>query len=81
MPDELKSGQLIWRTVNTDGKENKHFTEDFQLVTKSVVLAEYRDGKVERFKNLKLVWQLVGDEDGFIRYVRNQTRTFLEAGE
>ena len=76
--DELKSGQLIWRTVNTDEKENKHFTEDFQLVTKSVVLVEYRNGKVERFKNLKLVWQLVGDEDGFIRYVRNETRTFLE---
>ncbi len=76
--DELQSGQLKWRLVNTDEKENKHYTEDFQLVTKSVVLVEYRDGKVERFKNLKLVWQLVGDEDGFIRYVRNETRTFLE---
>lgn len=78
---ELETGQLIWKTVNTDEKENKHFNEDFQLVTKSVVLVEYRNGEVTRFENLKLVWQLVGDEDGFIRYVRNQTRTFLEAVE
>jgi hypothetical protein len=79
--DELKSGELIWRTVNTDETENKHFTEDFQLVTKSVVLVKYKDGKVEDFKNLKLVWQLVGDEEGFIRYVRNETRSFIEPAE
>ena len=74
---ELESGELDWRVVNTDEKENAHFITDFELVTKSVVLVEYRDGEVVRFKNLKLVWQLVGDEDGFVRYVRDETRDFL----
>jgi len=74
---ELSSGELEWRVVNVDDKANAHFTTDFELVTKSVVLAEYRDGKVVRFRNLKLVWQLVGDEDGFVRYVRDETRDFL----
>jgi hypothetical protein len=77
---ELESGGLEWRVVNTDDKENAHFITDFELVTKSVVLAEYRDGKVVRFKNLKLVWQLVGDEDGFVRYIRDETRDFLAEG-
>lgn len=77
---ELEAGELDWRVVNTDDKENAHFITDFELVTKSVVLAEYRDGKVVRFKNLKLVWQLVGDEDGFVRYVRDETRDFLAEG-
>jgi len=77
---ELDAGELEWRVVNTDDKENVHFITDFELVTKSVVLVEYRDGEVVRFNNLKLVWQLVGDEDGFIRYVRDETRDFLAEG-
>lgn len=75
--DELASGQLEWRVVNTDISENEHFVTDFELVTKSVVLAEYRDGKVFRFNNLSKVWKLVGDKDDFITYVRAETREFL----
>jgi len=77
---ELDSGELEWRVVNTDEEANAHFVTDFELVTKSVVLVEYRDGEVVRFKNLKLVWQLVGDQDGFLRYVRDETRDFLAEG-
>ena len=77
---ELKSGDLVWRVVNTDDAANAHFVTDFELVTKSVVLVEYHDGKVVRFKNLKLVWQLVGDQDGCLRYVRDETRDFLAEG-
>lgn len=77
---ELESGELEWRVVNTDEEANAHFITDFELVTKSVVLVEYRGGEIVRFKNLKLVWQLVGDEDGFVRYVRDETRDFLAEG-
>ncbi len=77
---ELEAGELEWRVVNTDEDGNAHFVTDFELVTKSVVLVEYRDGEVVRWKNLKLVWQLVGDQDGFLRYVRDETRDFLAEG-
>ena len=77
---EIEAGELEWRVVNTDENANAHFVTDFELVTKSVVLVEYRDGEVVRFKNLKLVWQLVGDRDGFLRYVREETRDFLAEG-
>jgi len=77
--DELASGQFEWRVVNTDISENEHFVTDFELVTKSVVLAEYRDGKVLRFNNLSKVWKLVRDKDDFITYVRDETRNFIGA--
>ena len=77
---ELEAGELEWRVVNTDEDGNAHFVTDFELVTKSVVLVEYRDGEVVRWKNLKLVWQLVNDQDGFLRYVRDETRDFLAEG-
>jgi hypothetical protein len=77
---QLESGELEWRVVNTDVATNAHFITDFELVTKSVVLVEYRDGEVVRWRNLKLIWQLVGDQDGFLRYVRDETRDFLAEG-
>lgn len=77
---EIGSGRLAWRVVNIDEPENKHFVQDFQLVSKSLVLVEYRDGKVGRFENLKLVWQLVGDKEAFLDYVRASTREFLHQG-
>ncbi len=79
-PEEIDSGRLEWRVVNTDQPGNAHFVDDFELVTKSVVLVAYRGEEVERFENLRLIWQLVRDRDGFLRYVREATRDFLQDG-
>lgn len=76
--EEIDSKKLGWTVVNTDQDANKHFVEDFQLVTKSVVLVEYKDGTVVRFENLGRIWQLVGDKDDFITYVQDETRKFIE---
>jgi hypothetical protein len=79
-PDELESGAVSWQVVNVDVDANKHFIEDFQLVTRSVVLAQYRDGKVVRWQNLGKVWQLVRDEERFIDYVQSELNGFLGEG-
>ena len=76
--DQLAAGTLAWRVVNTDEPANRHFVQDFDLVTKSLVMVEYSDGMVVRFQNLPLIWQLVRDKDGFLKYVRDSTRSFIE---
>lgn len=78
-PQALENGALDWRVVNIDDAENRHFVQDFQLVTRSVVLVEYRDGTVIRWKNLDKVWQLVRSKDTFVEYVQGETREFLGA--
>lgn len=77
--DDLANGRLEWRVVNVDEDENKHFIQDFQLVTRSLVLAEHRGNQVARWKNLDQVWRLVRDKEGFIAYVQEQTSAFLDA--
>ena len=79
-PDELASGELRWRALNVEEPGNEHFVEDFKLVTRSLVLVSYQDGKVLRFQTLDKVWQLVRDEELFSEYVREATRTFLTEG-
>ena len=78
--EALDEGVLAWRVVNVDETENKHFIQDFQLVTRSVVLAEYREGKVVRWENLDKVWQLVRSKDQFVDYIQSETREFLGVG-
>ncbi len=77
---EIESGDLVWRAVNIDGEENAHFVDDFQLVTKAVVLVEYRGGRVVRWENLDKIWTLVRNKENFVDYVQTSTREFLAAG-
>lgn len=71
---ELKAGSLEWTVVNVDEPANQHFTRDFQLYTRSVVVVDAKDPK--RFKVLDRVWQLVGDKTAFQKYVEQEIRAF-----
>ncbi len=75
---ELSNESLEWQSVNIDTKENKHFIKEFNLYTRSVVLAEIIDGKQTDWKNLDQVWQLVHKEDNFKQYIRNEIKIYLK---
>ena len=74
--DELKSGKLEWRVVNVEDKGNEHFINDFQLVTKSLVIVEMEGGKQKRWKNLDRIWELVRDKPAYMKYVQDEVRAY-----
>lgn len=76
--DQLKSGKLEWRVVNVEVPENEHFSDDFSLYTKSLVIVEQTDGKPVRWENLEKVWQLLNDQAGFSEYVTTRISAFME---
>ena len=76
--DEVTSGELVFKPVNVDLKENQHFLGDYQLYTKSVVLSLVKDGEEIKFKNLKKIWELLRNKDEFYRYIEEETRKFLD---
>lgn len=75
--DELKSGKIVFKSVNIDKAGNDRFVADYQLYTKSVVLSLVRDGKQVRYKNLEKVWDLLRDQDQYHAYVRDEIKLFL----
>ncbi len=75
--EQIESGELELRIVNVDEPENEHFIEDYSLTTKSVILAEYRGGVEQRWKNLGMIWEYVGDKEVFLDYIRRETEEFL----
>jgi hypothetical protein len=74
---ELKDSALIWRSVNWDQEENKHYVDDYKLFTKALILSRVRDGKEVAWVNLDSIWTLVGDKELYIKYVQDQTRAFI----
>jgi len=75
---ELGNGRLEFRPVNIEEPENEHFIQDYQLVTRSLVLSLMSDGKETKWKNLADVWKLVRDKDKFFQYVKDEVEHFLK---
>ena len=76
---EIAAGTVVFQVINTDRAENKHFVDDYKLVTKSLVVADERDGKPGRWLNLEKIWDLVGNHDSYMTYVRGAVRDLLDA--
>jgi hypothetical protein len=76
-PDVAK-GRLEFRLVNVELPENQHFVQDYKLFTKSLVLVRFKNGRPVEWKNLSKVWELTGEHDAFLSYVRGEVSAYLE---
>ena len=79
--DALKSGKLVWRSVDFSVSENQHFVNDYQLYSQSVILSSVKDDKETGWKNLDKVWRLVRDKKAFFSYIQEETADFLKASK
>lgn len=74
---ELAARHLEWRLVNVQLPENRHFIQDYQLFTKSLVLVRTQNGQQKEYKVLNDTWELVGDKSAMQSYVEKEVRGFL----
>ena len=75
---ELASGELEFKVFNIEEKGNAHFVNDYQLYTKALVLSLVKDDKEVKSKNLNKIWELVGNKDKFIAYIKEEVANFLK---
>ena len=75
--DDIASGKIDFQVVNTEEPLNKHFVQDYQLYTKSVVFSKISDGKEVKFKNLDKVWNLLRNKNKFFEYIKEETNSFI----
>ena len=76
--DELSSGKLEFKVVNTEERGNEHYVNDYQLYTKSLILSLIKDGKEIKSKNLTKIWECVRDKKIFFDYVTDEVKNFLK---
>jgi len=75
---ELVAGKLEYKVINIEEKDNAHFVKDYQLYTKALVLSLVKDGQEIKSKNLTRIWELVGNKDKFIEYIKSELTNFLK---
>ena len=75
----VRRGRLEFRSVNLDRSENEHFVKEFQLVSRTVVLAREAAGKTVDWKTLDKVWLLAHQPDKFRAYIKSELDGFLRS--
>jgi len=75
---EMDDGKVVFKEVNVEESGNEHFTKDYQLYTKSLVISLIKDGKEVKFQNLTKVWEYVGNKQKFYDYVKSEMTNYLK---
>ncbi|MFH1406483.1 MAG: nitrophenyl compound nitroreductase subunit ArsF family protein [Candidatus Omnitrophota bacterium] len=75
---ELDAGKVVFKAINVETKGNEHFTDDYQLYTKSVVLSLVKDGKEVKFDNLNKVWEHLRNKEAFHQYIKTEVEKYLK---
>jgi len=75
--NELKDGRLEWRPINVEETGNDHYIQDYKLYTKSVIIADLKDGRQTQWKNLEKVWELLYHKDVFLNYIGDEVRAYF----
>ena len=78
-PGQLKSGKLTFSVLNIDLPDNAHFVKDYQLYTRTLIIAEFKNGKQVRWTSLSKVWDYIKDRDAFHNYVKTEIDKYLKS--
>jgi len=75
---EMKSGKVVWASINVDKDKNEHYVDEFNLYNKSLIIMKYENGKLKEWKNLEKIWELVGEQSKYLKYVRKEIEKYLK---
>lgn len=75
---DVENGNLEWHAINIDEPANEHYSDDYELFTRSVIVSQLQAGEEVRWKNLDRVWNLLSDEGEFKSYIRDEIDAWME---
>jgi len=76
-PDEVASGAVVFRVLNTDRPENRHFVDDYEIANKTVIVSHHENGTETEWTNRQDVWLLLDEPAEFFAYVREPVEHYL----
>jgi hypothetical protein len=63
--------------INVDEPENRHYLEQFEILSNSIVIVERKSGAVARYKNLESIWDVAEDREAITQILRSEVAGFL----
>lgn len=74
---QLKAGAIEWQSVDVQQPKNRAFIQRYQLVSSSLVVVRFNNGKQDRWRTLDQTWSLVRKKDDFTRYLQTNIDKLL----
>jgi hypothetical protein len=75
---ETASSALSFQEVNIDAPENKHFIQEFNLSSSSMVVTANKGKSMLKWENCDKVWEHAHDPIALADYTEKQIRTYLD---
>jgi hypothetical protein len=75
---QLTLGAIQWQVVDVEQPKNRHFIQEYRLVSPSVVVVMIENGKRGRWQVLDKTWTLVRKKSEFVQYVQSNINKLLE---
>jgi Zn-dependent alcohol dehydrogenase len=75
--EALASGKLVFRVIDTGEPGYRHFVQDYQITSKTVILSHRKDGRETEWADMAKVWDLLDDAPGFHAYLGERIREYL----
>jgi hypothetical protein len=75
--DQVVKGNIEFRPINVETDHNKHYIEDYKLITKSIILSLQKEKKQVEWKNMDKIWTLVRDAEKFKIYIKEGIANYL----
>jgi hypothetical protein len=76
-PAALADGSVVFRVINTDRNEHKHFVDHYSITNKIVIVSHQRSGREVDWEPCQDVWLLLDDPEEFFAYVRQPIHDYL----
>lgn len=69
---ELNSGNVKFKVINFDKKENGHFIDKYNMYNQTLIISKFENGKEKKWKNLEKIWEFVSNQSKFFEYVKKE---------
>ena len=74
---EMKDGRVEFHYVDFQKPENEGLTKAYKISGPALVVAKVAENKVQEWKPLTKIWELVSRKDAFFEYVQKNVREYL----
>jgi hypothetical protein len=76
--DRLRDGSVVFRAVNIETDETRHFVEDFEMTNRCVVMVERRGGEDLTWRRLDAIWEKISDDQAYSDYIAENLAACLD---
>ena len=74
----MQSGEIRWVQLNYDEAANAHYVKDYGLVSSTILITLWKDGKEVKWNRLDGVWDHFGNDPAFRTYLTQNLRDLLK---